>query len=121
MNKYFFIAGTLFLTAFGQLIIRARAVDVARGVAGRAAYLIAMFLDVWVWLGLFGAVLASICWILTLRQLSVSAAYPFMALSFVIVPTGALVFLGERVTAVQWLGCCLIVAGVIVTALGTPH
>ena len=90
----------------------------AHGVAGRTAYLVAMFLDVWVWLGLCGAVLASVFWILTLRQLSVSVAYPFMALSFVIVPAGALVFLGEHVTALQWLGCCIIVAGVAVTALG---
>lgn len=121
MIKYFFIAGTLFLTAFGQLIIRARALDVAHHVTGRVAYLVGMFLDVWVWLGLCGAVLASICWILTLRQLSVSVAYPFMALSFVIVPAGALVFLREHVTALQWLGCCLIVAGVAVTALGAPR
>ena len=119
MTKYVFIAGTLFLTAFGQLLLRARAVAVAHNAGGGASYLVAMFLDPWVWLGLCGAVLAAVCWILTLRQLSVSAAYPFMALSFVIVPAGAILFLGERVTAVQWAGCCLIVAGVAVTAFGT--
>jgi drug/metabolite transporter (DMT)-like permease len=121
VSKYFFIAGALFLTAFGQLIIRARALAVAHAASGRAGYLIAMLLDPWVWVGLCGAVLAAVCWILTLRQLSVSTAYPFMALSFVIVPTGALVFLGEHVTALQWLGCCVIVAGVAVTAFGAPH
>jgi drug/metabolite transporter (DMT)-like permease len=121
MAQYFFIAGTLFLTAFGQLVLRARALAVAHTVSSRVAYLTAMFLDVWVWLGLCGAVFAAACWMLTLRQLSVSAAYPFMALSFVIVPAGALLFLGERVTAMQWLGCCLIVAGVAVTAFGAPR
>lgn len=116
---YFFIAGTLLLTAFGQLLIRARALAVAHTAIGRTAYLTAMLLDGWVWLGLCGAVLAAICWMLTLRQLSVSAAYPFMALSFVIVPAGALLFLGERVTAMQWFGCCVIMAGVAITAFGT--
>lgn len=121
MAKYFFIAGTLFLTAFGQLLLRARALAVAHTVSSRSAYIAAMFLDIWVWLGLGGAVLAAVCWMLTLRQLTVSAAYPFMALSFVIVPAGALVFLGERITVLQLLGCSLIVAGVAVTAFGTPH
>ena len=121
MTNYLFIAGTLFLTAFGQLVIRARAVAVATPGSDRIAYLIAMFLDFWVWLGLLGAVLAAVCWILALRQLDLAAAYPFIALSFLIVPAGALLFLGERVNGMQWLGCCLIVAGVAVTTLGASR
>lgn len=121
MSKYLFIAGTLLLTAFGQLIIRARALSVGHPTSGGIAYLLAMFLDPWVVLGLCGAVLAAVCWILALRQLSVSVAYPFMALSFVIVPAGALLLLGERVNTMQWLGCCLIVIGVAVTAFGAPR
>jgi drug/metabolite transporter (DMT)-like permease len=121
MLKYLFIVGTLLLTAFGQLIIRARALAIELPESDRIAYLLAMFLDPWVWFGLCGAVLAAVCWILTLGQLSVSVAYPFMALSFVIVPAGALLFLGEHIGAMQWLGYCLIVTGVGLTAFGVPR
>ncbi len=40
-----------------------------------------------------------------------------MALSFVFVPLGALLLFGERVTAGEWTGLSMIVAGVIVFAL----
>lgn len=122
MQRLLLLSGTLLLTVSGQLVIKSRALAIQQSSASPSgvAYLVAMFADRVVWLGLSGAALAAVCWIMTLRQLSVSAAYPFMALSFVIVPACALVFLGERVTTLQWLGCGVIVAGVAITALGTP-
>lgn len=121
VDKYLFIAGTLVLTAFGQLIIKARALAVQSPGGGQAGYLLAMLFDPWVWVGLAGAVLASVCWILALRQLDVSVAYPFTALSFLIVPLGALIFFGERIGPMQWLGSCLIIGGVIVSTLGAQR
>lgn len=118
MDKVFFIAATLLLTAYGQLMIRARAVALSPPGGDRAAYLRAMMLDPWVWSGLIGAVFASICWILALQRMSVTLAYPFMALSFVLVPLGALWLLREPVSPVQWLGSGLIVAGVALSAAG---
>jgi drug/metabolite transporter (DMT)-like permease len=120
MGKYLFVAGTLLLTAFGQLIIKARLVAIGQPVDGKISYLIAVFLDPWVWSGLAGAVLAAVFWILALGQLSVSIAYPFMALAFLIVPLGALLFLHEEISTIQWLGYSIIIVGVVITSLGAP-
>lgn len=121
MDKALLIAGTLLLTAYGQILMKWRAGVLNPEGGDRIAYLRAMFLDPWVWTGLVAAVLASVCWILTLQRMSVTLAYPFMALSFVIVPLAALVFLREPVAPIQWLGSALIVAGVALAAFGTAR
>src|ERR1700692_2116893 len=110
MNKYLFIGGTLAFTLFGQLLLKSRALLLsgAYGDDRKLQYLVAMFTDRIVWLGLGAAVLASICWTLAVQQAPLSFAYPFMALSFVFVPLGALLMFGEPVTAGQWLGILMI-------------
>jgi drug/metabolite transporter (DMT)-like permease len=119
MQKYALIFATLFLTVAGQLIIRARAVAVSAGVTpdDRLAYLVAMFTDVLVWVGLGCAVLAAVCWTLVLQQATIAVAYPFQALSFVLAPLGALILFGEAVTPGQFAGMALIVAGVTLSAV----
>lgn len=118
MDKAIFIAGTLLLTAYGQILVKWRAGVLNREGGDRLEYLRAMFLDPWVWTGLAAAVLASACWILTLQRMSVTLAYPFMALSFVIVPLAATIFLREPFALIQWVGSALIVAGVALVAFG---
>lgn len=115
MQKYAYIAGTLGFTAFGQLMIKARALTYAgaQGPRGQTAYLTAMFTDVGVWSGLAAAVVASVCWTLAMQRTPLSLAYPFMALSFLLVPALSVVLLGETVTLWQVIGLMLIVAGVV--------
>ena len=117
VKNYLFIGATLALTAFGQLIIKARAVVHGHAGAGfQLDYLRAMFLDALVWTGLMGAVLASICWMLALRSATLGFAYPFMALSFVIVPLAATLLFGEPFGWRNMLSIVLIVAGVALSA-----
>lgn len=117
MEKFILIGATLGLTVFGQLMIKARALSLSRGQSGAPwRYLFAMMTDPWVIVALCAAVLAAGCWTLAVRQLPVSVAYPFMALSFVLVPLGALVFFGEHLAPLQWAGVALVVAGVALTA-----
>ena len=119
MGKYLFIAGTLAFTLFGQLLLKSRALalSAAYGREHRVQYLVAMFTDRIVWIGLVAAVLASICWTLAVQQAPLSVAYPFMALSFVFVPLGALLMFGERIAVGQWMGLVMIMLGVAVSAL----
>jgi multidrug transporter EmrE-like cation transporter len=119
MLPYLLVFAVLTLTVYGQLIIKARAiahaVPVSEG-AGKLQYLFAMFTDIGVLSGLSAAVLAGVCWMLAIEKLPVSYAYPFMALSFVLVPIGSLVLFGEKIPPIQFLGLGLIVAGVTVSA-----
>lgn len=110
----------LALTVYGQLMIKARALvhaSDALGGGSKIGYLLSMFGDIGVLSGLGAAVVASVCWMLAIERLEVGYAYPFMALSFVLVPVGSMVLFAERLPPVQLLGLGLIVAGVTVSAL----
>jgi len=65
-------------------------------------------------LALYG--FATVLWIWLLRSVPLSKAYPFMALSFVLVPAAGLLFFGERVTGMYGVGLGLIVLGVVLIA-----
>lgn len=110
----------LALTVYGQLMMKARALTHATdlvGVQGKLHYLIQMFADVGVLSALGAAILAAICWMLAIARLEVGFAYPFMALSFVLVPLGSKFLFGEPLSAIQLLALALIIAGVTLSAL----
>ena len=66
-------------------------------------------------------VAATFAWIWLLSRVQLSQAYPFMALSFIIVPLLSMTFLGEHVTGRYWLGIALIVAGIVLTLSATSR
>jgi drug/metabolite transporter (DMT)-like permease len=118
MENLFYIACTLALTVYGQLIMKARAIAHASDRTGgsKLDYLFAMYTDFGVLSGLAAAVLASVCWALALEKAGLGFAYPFMALSFVVVPLSARVLFQEAITPWQMAGLLLIVLGVAVNA-----
>jgi len=119
MVPYLLVFAVLALTVYGQLMMKARAIAHAVPMGDDGAklqYLIAMFTDLAVLSCFGGAVLASICWMLAIEKLPVGYAYPFMALSFVLVPIGSLVMFGEKIPLMQMLAIGLIVAGVSLSA-----
>lgn len=58
--------------------------------------------------------LGTIIWIFLLKSVPLSFAYPFMALTFVLVPLLAWYFLGEPLTWRKGFGTALVMAGLIV-------
>lgn len=118
MDRYVFIAATLILTAYAQLIVKSSALRHAQvEPGGRLAYLIAMYSDWRVLSGFACGVIASITWSLALERLPLSHAYPFMALSFVLVPLSAMLIFGEPFRPVQLAGMACIVVGVMLIAI----
>lgn len=119
MRSVLLIFAVLGFTVYGQLVLKARvAVQTAHaGTRGKLHYLALMFTDLWVLSALAAAVAAAIFWMLAIQRLDLGYAYPFVALSFVLVPIGATVLFGEPLPATQLLGIALIVAGVTVSAL----
>lgn len=55
---------------------------------------------------------ATILWIYILRSLPLSSAYPFVGLTFFIVPVAAAALFGEKLSVYNILGGALIVAGI---------
>jgi uncharacterized membrane protein len=73
---------------------------------------------VWGGLILFG--LSAIVWLFALSRASLSFAYPFAALSYVLIVVFSILVLHETVPALRWLGVAFIVTGIILVAQ-TPH
>ena len=120
MSSYLLLALVLGFTVYGQLMMKARALVHAAGMSGAGPglhYLVRMFTDIGVISALGAAVLAAVCWMLAIAKLDVSFAYPFMALSFVLVPIGSKFLFGEAVPGIQIFALMLIVAGVTLSAL----
>jgi len=115
MRAYSFVALTVALTVYGQLILKARA-DALRSAVDAHGFLLAMFRDGWVLSGLGSALAASACWMLAIRDAPLSGIYPIMALTFVVVPLFAAVMFKEALGGAQLTGIVLIVVGVGLSA-----
>lgn len=63
-------------------------------------------------LAIYGS--ATILWIYVLRHVPLSQAYPFMALSFVLVPLASWLFFGETLGLRYWIGAGLLLSGMVV-------
>lgn len=113
------VSAVLALTVYAQLMMKARALAhaVATSDANRLKYLASMLGDPGVISCFVAAALAAVFWMLAIERLEVSFAYPFMALSFVLVPLGSMLLFGERVPPIQLMGLGLIVAGVATSTL----
>lgn len=72
----------------------------------------------WLWAALGVSACGICCWLLALRRLPLSAAYPWTALIYVITPlVGAWVF-AEVLTGSYAIGMILILVGVVFTSQG---
>ena len=73
---------------------------------------------VWGGLVLFG--LSAIVWLFALSRTTLSFAYPFAALSYVLIVVFSVLVLHETVPPLRWLGVAFIVTGIMFVAQ-TPH
>jgi drug/metabolite transporter (DMT)-like permease len=103
--------GCVLLMAAGQLLFKT---------AANAVNAAGTFMDMTVAMAAAGAVaiyaLASGLWIVLLQSTPLSRAYPYMALSFVLVAAGSWLFFRESISLGQIAGLALIVGGLLVTA-----
>lgn len=104
--------------AAGQVLFKltAGSTDTGGGVVGffRGLLVNPYFFAAMVVYGVMTAV-----WIAVLQRVSLSNAYPFFALTFVIVPVLSTVFLSESITRASALGALFIVTGIVVATAGS--
>lgn len=72
-------------------------------------------------LGLFFYGCGALAWILVLRRMDLSYAYPFLALNFVLITLVSRFFLGETVPPMRWLGILIICSGILIVARSTAQ
>lgn len=118
---YFYIALTLLLTTYGNLVFKWQVGEfggIPDGLANQASYFVTLFLNPWVvssFVAVFGAAIA---WVGALNHFELSYAYPFVSLSFAIVLVFSVWLFGENLSAAKIIGVTLITIGVIVSSKG---
>ncbi|MFW6180758.1 MAG: EamA family transporter [Spirochaetota bacterium] len=55
-------------------------------------------------------------WIYALSRVDLSFAYPFLALSYVLVIIASWLLLGERIPPLRWIGLAVICAGILLVS-----
>jgi drug/metabolite transporter (DMT)-like permease len=73
-----------------------------------------------VWAGLFLFGLSAVVWLAVLSRTSLSFAYPFASLSYVLILLADKFVLDETVPGLRWAGVFFIVVGIVLVAQ-TPH
>jgi len=117
LKGHVWLALTVGFTVYGQLMFKWRideAGDPPRSLDALVGYGVRVMLEPWMVSVLISVVFASLTWWATLRQFELSFAYPFMALSFVLVLVLSGVFFSEAITAPKVIGLALVVAGLVV-------
>ena len=109
------LCGFVLLLSGGQMLFKQAALSLPAIDAVGA--LVALARNPWIWAAgtIYGA--AVVLWVAILQKLPLSIAYPFVALSFVVVPLAAALFFQESLTVRTLLGAVLILAGIYVSTM----
>ena len=110
------LVGFSVLLSVGQLLLKRAALQVADETALAAILKLSFSPTLWVALILYGV--ATVLWILILRTVPLSLAYPFVALGFVLLPLLSWWLYDEKLGMSLLAGTGLIVCGVLVVTLG---
>ena len=107
---------SIFLGALGQLFLK-MASDGAGNRTGLVDFYVALAMNYNLWLGFLSYGLSFLIWMRILTQYDLSYARPMVGLGYVLTVVMAMLFLGEKVTLVRWIGILLTVAGIVVLNL----
>jgi len=123
MTGYLYIAGCVFFTVYGQLILKWRmnmqTQPLPEETVAKIFYLIKLIIfDPFILSGLASAFLASLFWMAAMTKFSLSFAYPFMSSAFVIVMFFSVLLFGEALNIYKLVGTVLIVLGIVVLSQG---
>lgn len=95
-----------------QLLLKWQAITYSVHRSNLRNYLSDLATSPWIWCALLLAGSAFVAWMIVLKKLPLSFAYPFISLTFPLVVLGSVLIFGEKVSAMQVLGLVLIVVGV---------
>lgn len=101
------------IIAVGQLLFKHTAQSVGQPKGASWLLLLMQSPGFWVALVLYGA--STILWVKILSSIPLNRAYPFVALSYVIVPVVGYLIFDELLTMRYLLGISLIIAGVVIS------
>jgi drug/metabolite transporter (DMT)-like permease len=73
------------------------------------------------WGGIVASLTSLVSWLYALRSVPLVIAFNLAAVTYILIPLGSWVFLGEQVPPIRWLGIALVTLGVLVIARPLSH
>ena len=102
------LAAVVVLGTAGQLMLKYALRQNAVGQPAGLRSLISVPMLGW----LLSYIATTILWLMALRSVPLSQAFPILGLQFALIPLASAKLLDERVTPIQWVGVSIIVVGV---------
>ena len=119
--SYLYVACTILLTVYGQLIIKWQVSGAGAfpdAAADKIWFLLRLVVNPWIISALTAALLAMLSWMAAMTKLDLSHAYPFTSLAFVLVTLASGYFFHEPVTGLKIAGIALICLGIAIGSQG---
>lgn len=103
-------------TSAGQLLLRQGMRNIGEGANGLTDMIghILQTPILWLAIGLYG--FSTLLWLRVVSRYPVSAVYPMVAIGYIFVTIGGLIFLNERVSLQGWIALAVICAGTLLLA-----
>ena len=119
--SYAYVACTILLTVYGQIIIKWQVMDAGPfpdAVTDKLWFLAKLLINPWIVSALAAALLAAVAWMAAMTKLDLSHAYPFTSLAFVLVTLASGVVFHEPVGGLKIAGIALICLGIAIGSQG---
>ncbi len=116
-SGFFFIALTIALTVYGQLVFKWQvdlAGQVPSGLAEQIGFVLRLLVNPWVISSFAAAFLGSLTWMGALTQFELSFAYPFMSLAYVVVMVFSYWLFREPLTMPKVIGTLVVILGLFI-------
>jgi drug/metabolite transporter (DMT)-like permease len=103
-------------TSAGQLLLRTGMRDVKLLDAGFGKLITFIFQTPLLWLAIALYGVSTLLWLRVLAKYPVGSVYPMVAIGYVLVTVGGVLFLGERVPLQGWIALAIICFGTLLLA-----
>jgi multidrug transporter EmrE-like cation transporter len=121
MIAHLYILLTILFTVYGQIIIKWQVNSAGAfplDTTEKILFLLRLLLNPWVISSFICAFLAALSWMAAMTKFSLSYAYPFISLTFVLVIALSSIFFKDVITIPKAVGMGLIIAGIVIGSQG---
>jgi multidrug transporter EmrE-like cation transporter len=119
--SYFYVACTILLTVYAQLVIKWRVIEAGTlplETADKLWFLARLFVNPWVVSALAALLIAVATWMAAMTKLQLSHAYPFVSLAFVLVVLCSAWLFQEPLNMTKLAGLALVCIGIVIGSQG---
>ncbi len=110
---YFLIIVSVLLSSTSQLLMKKAATSLHFVEADWTTRFVTLITNIPLVAGIVLQILALGLWLVALRKVDISFAYPFISIGLIWVAIGGMIFFGETVSYVRWAGVFTICVGSI--------